>query len=454
MPRVLLLLPTTTYRTQSFVEAAQRLGVDVTIGSEKPNTFANLNPTALLALDFDDLAHASCQVDEFAAKHPIDAVVPVDSQVVAVGAAICELLDLRHNSVESIARAENKHRMRQVFEQAGVPSPEFRLCSLDDDRSVLANGIEYPCVVKPLALSGSQGVIRVDTAEEFIQAVGRLEIILNNEYKNREVSTSSGASHATRTAGAVTETSRQFLAERFVGGPEVALEGMLSRGKLCTLALFDKPDPLNGPFFEETIYVTPSRLSEDVQKTIAQCAGQAVRALSLTEGPIHAELRLGKDGPSVIEVNPRSIGGLCSRALQFGTGMSLEELIIRHALEEDFELPKRQPQATGVMMIPTARAGRFIEVRGLAEAKMVSGIKDVTISAHLGQRLVPLPEGSLYLGFIFARAESPAAVEVALRESHAQLEFVIEPLGEHGLERGGEGNVGDTDAVDHRLHAP
>jgi biotin carboxylase len=271
-------------------------------------------------------------------------------------------------------------------------------------------------------------VIRVDTAEEFIQAVGRLETILNNEYKNHAVSGSSGACNATRMSGAVTETSRQFLAERFVGGPEVALEGMLSRGKLCTLALFDKPDPLNGPFFEETIYVTPSRLSEDVQKTIAQCAGQAAGALSLTDGPVHAELRLGKDGPSVIEVNPRSIGGLCSRALRFGTGMSLEELIIRHALEEDFELPKRQPQATGVMMIPTARAGRFIEVRGLDEAKMVSGIKDVTISAHLGQRLVPLPEGSRYLGFIFARAESPEAVEAALRESHAQLEFVIEPF--------------------------
>ena len=428
MPRVLLLLPTTSYRTEAFVGAAQRLGVDVTIGSEKPSTLTNLNPTALLTLRFDDAAHAARQAAEFSAQYPIDAVVPADGQVVAVGAAICELLGLRHNSVTSIATAENKHRMRQGFEQAGIPSPEYRLCSLDDERGALANGIEYPCVIKPLALSGSQGVIRVDTAEEFIQAVGRLEIILEREH---DMAPAPGTSGDGRSQSQVRspESCRQFLVEQFVGGPEVALEGMLTRGELRMLALFDKPDPLDGPFFEETIYVTPSRLTAKMQEEIAQCAAQATRALGLTEGPVHAELRLGKNGPSVIEVNPRSIGGLCSRVLRFGTGLSLEELIIRHALEEDCETPHRQSQAAGVMMIPTARAGRFIEVRGLDEAKAVSGIEDVTISAHLGQRLVPLPEGSRYLGFIFARADLPQAVEVALRESHAQLEFVIEPTG-------------------------
>jgi biotin carboxylase len=426
MPRVLLLLPTTTYRTEAFVGAAQRLGVDITIGSEKPSTLTNLNPTALLTLRFDDPTHAAHQAAEFSAKHPIDAVVPVDSQVVAVGAAICEWLGLRHNSLASIATAENKHRMRQVFEQAGVPSPEYRLCSLDDERGALANGIEYPCVIKPLALSGSQGVIRVDTTEEFIEAVGRLEKILKREYDAPPASDTSGDGRA-QSQDRSPASSRQFLVEQFVGGREVALEGMLTRGELRVLALFDKPDPLDGPFFEETIYVTPSRRTAQIQADIAQCAAQATRALGLREGPIHAELRLGKDGPSVIEVNARSIGGLCSRVLRFGTGLSLEELIIRHALEDDFELPERQRQATGVMMIPTPHAGRLIEIRGSDEAKAVSGVEDVTISAHLGQRLVPLPEGSRYLGFIFAQADSPEVVEAALRESHAKLEFVIEP---------------------------
>ena len=430
MPRVLLLLPTTTYRTQSFVEAAQRLGVDVTIGSEKPSTLTNLNPTALLTLRFDDPAHASRQAAEFAAKHPIDAVVPVDGQVVAVGAAICELLGLRHNSVESIATAENKHRMRQVFEQAGVPSPEYRLCSLDDERGALANGIEYPCVVKPLALSASQGVIRADNAEEFLRAVGRLETILNNEYSKLSASHAFGDRGAARISGAATEMFRQFLVESFVDGVEVALEGILTRGKLRTLALFDKPDRLDGPFFEETIYVTPSRLPSSIQKLISESVGQAVRALGLTEGPVHAEVRLGEERASVIEVNPRSIGGLCSRVLRFGTGMSLEELIIHHALQEEFDPPERECRPSGVMMIPIPREGSLQEIRGLDEAKAVSGVEDVTISAYLGQHVVPLPEGSRYLGFIFVRADSSEGAEKALRESHAQLEFVIQPLDE------------------------
>lgn len=426
MTRVLLLLPTTTYRTEAFVRAATRLGVDVTVASEQPNTLTRLNPAGLLTLDFKDPQAAAERVVEFSTNHRIDAVVPVDSKVVVVGAAISAALGLRHNSVQSATAAQDKHRMRQRFQQAGVPCPQFTLCSLDEDRATLAGRVEFPCVVKPLSLAASQGVIRADDQGQFIRAVDRLEAILQREYGTHTASDTAGRGELQSQLRSPA-LSRQFLVEQFVGGPEIALEGMLTRGELHMLALFDKPDSLDGPFFEETIYVTPSRLAADMQEEIARCTGQAARALGLTEGPIHAELRLAKDGPSVIEVNARSIGGLCSRVLRFGTGISLEELIIRCALERDFELPNRQSQATGVMMIPTTRTGRFIEVRGIDEAKAVSGIEDVTISAHQGQRLVPLPEGSRYLGFIFAHAGSPETVEAALRESHAQLEFVIEP---------------------------
>ena len=398
MPRVMLLLPTTTYRTEAFVGAASRLGVDVTVASEQPNTLTRLNPAGLLTLDFKDPQEAAQQVVEFSTSHRIDAVVSVDSQVVLVGAAISAALGLRHNSVESVTAAQDKHFMRQRFEQAGVPSPQFTLCSLDEDRAALAGRVDFPCVVKPLSLAASQGVIRADDQGQFIRAVNRLEAILKREHGAPPASEASGDDRAESRVRSPA-SSRQFLVEQFVGGQEVALEGMLTRGVLRVLALFDKPDPLDGPFFEETIYVTPSRLATETQDSVAQRAQQAARALGLTEGPIHAELRLAKDGPSVIEVNARSIGGLCSRTLRFGTGMSLEELIIRHALDEDFELPERQSQAAGVMMIPVPRAGRLIEIRGLDDAKAVSGVEDVTISAHPGQRLVPLPEGSRYLGW-------------------------------------------------------
>ena len=445
MPRVLLLLPTTTYRTHAFMEAAQRLGVEVTAASEEANALARLNPSGLLQLHFADPQRAARQVGEFAEQHPIAAVVPVDDQVTVCAATICEALGLRHNSVESATAARNKHRMRELLGQAGVPQPRYKLCSLDDDIVSIADQIQYPCVVKPLTLSGSRGVIRANTDLEFVQAVVRLDHILRSEFREShssalESSRTRESSDRSLTTSATTlirapvlpAVARQFLVEDFVAGPEVALEGLLTRGTLRVLALFDKPDPLDGPFFEETIYVTPSRLPVSVQEDIARCTSHACRAMGLTEGPVHAELRINGGGSWIIEINPRSIGGLCSRILRFGTGLSLEELIIRHALDGDDAAPPRENQPAGVMMIPTPRAGVLTEVRGLDQAQTVPGIEEVVISAHLGQELVPLPEGSLYLGFIFARAACAEDVEAALRASHGRLEFMIQPSADSG----------------------
>jgi biotin carboxylase len=269
--------------------------------------------------------------------------------------------------------------------------------------------VDFPCVLKPLTLSASRGVIRADDPAEFVAAFDRIRALLARP----EVSvTGDGA--------------RLLLAEEFVPGREVALEGLLTEGRLHTLALFDKPDPLDGPFFEETIYVTPSRLAPEVQDRITKVTAQACAALDLTEGPVHAELRVNDRGPWVIEVAARSIGGLCSRTLRFGTGMTLEELILRHALRWPIASFERERRPAGVMMIPIPRAGRLRAVHGKAEAEAVAGIEEVTITAHLTQELVPLPEGWQYLGFIFARADSAEAVESALRAAHVRLRFDIE----------------------------
>jgi biotin carboxylase len=317
MPRVLLLLPTTTYRTQAFMEAARRLGVEVTVASEEASTLTKLNPSGLLRLHFGDPQRAARQVVQFALKHPIAAVVPVDDQVTVCAATICEALGLRHNSVESANAARNKHRMRERLGQAGVPQPRYKLCSLDDDPVRIADQVQYPCVVKPLTLSGSRGVIRSNTGVEFVRAVARLDHILRSEFRESY----SAAGPGSRPEHSLPAAARQFLVEDFVAGQEVALDGLLTRGELRVLALFDKPDPLDGPFFAETIYVTPSRLAASVQEDIARCTAHACRAIGLTEGPVHAELRINGGGPWIIEINPRSIGGLCSRVLRFGTGL-------------------------------------------------------------------------------------------------------------------------------------
>jgi len=411
MPRILLLLPTKTYRAKDFLEAAHRLNVDVAVASEEASTLEGLNPAGLLTLNFLQPDEAVRWAVQFARQYPIDAVVGVDDDSTEVAATIAAALGLPHNSVESAHAARDKHRMHELLDRAGVPAPRFALFSLADDPVRLARQVEYPCVLKPTFLAASRGVIRANNEAEFIAAFQRIEAILQDP----EVAAKGGSA------------TRRLLVESYVPGVEVALEGLLLRGELRVLALFDKPDPLEGPYFEETIYVTPSRLPTGAQLEIANCTARAAHALGLREGPLHAELRLNDEGPWVIEMAARSIGGLCSRTLRFGTGLSLEDLILRHALGLELESLERERQAAGVMMIPIPRAGVLKEVRGLEEANAVPHVEDITISAHIGQQLVPLPEGSRYLGFIFSRAQTPEQVEAALREAHRRLEFIIEP---------------------------
>jgi biotin carboxylase len=407
--RLLLLLPTRTYRTEDFVEAARTLGVDLVCASEKPSTMEALAPGSLLTLDFADPDGAAASVAEWSTERPLAAVVGVDDVTAAAAAAIADRLGLRASAPAAVAAARDKFQMRQCLAAAGVSVPRFRKISLAENPVLAARGVEFPCVLKPLTLSASRGVIRANTTEQFVVAFKRIAALLA-----RDDVTVTG------------DAARSLLAEAYVPGLEVALEGLLIDGGLHVLALFDKPDPLEGPFFEETIYVTPSRLPETVQRAIHDTTTAACTALGLTQGPIHAELRVNDDGPWVLEVAARSIGGLCSRTLRFGTGMTLEEIILRHALGWSIATLERERPAAGVMMVPIPRAGVLRGVRGVDEAKATRHIEDVVISAHVGQDVVPLPDGWQYLGFIFARADTPTAVEDALRIAHARLQFTID----------------------------
>lgn len=394
------------------MSAAQRLGaeVQVVIASEQPNTLQKRRPDNLLTLDFLHPEEAARAAREFARTRPISAVVGVDDDTAVVAAYIAEALSLPHNSVASALAARNKYLMRQMLHGGGVQIPSFALFPVDGDLKAIARQVSYPCVVKPLFLSASRGVIRANDESEFIGAARRLGAILGQP----EIAARGG------------ELAKQFLVESFIPGQEVALEGLLIKGELHVLALFDKPDRMDGPFFEETIYITPSRLPTEIQAQIAQCADQSAAALGLREGPIHAELRINDQGPWMIEIAARSIGGLCSRALRFGTGARLEEIILRHALGMKIESLDRERQPAGVMMIPIPGAGVLREIRGLDEARSVPGIEDVTITAHVTQKLVPLPEGASYLGFIFARGADTETVEASLRLAAQRLQFVLE----------------------------
>jgi biotin carboxylase len=408
MPRLLLLLPTTTYRADAFLDAARGLNIFVTVGMERVPEGLPFSSGDVLLLDVRHPQAVAQTVVEFAQHHPIDAVIGVDDVTAVTAATVAEALGLPHNSVASVTAARNKHQMRELLSGQGIPVPRHKVFPLDGDPREFAKQVDYPCVVKPLILSASCGVIRANDGEEFSSAFRRVGALLTN-------------------LGLVArdEQARWILAEDFVPGIEVALEGLLTKGELQPLAMFDKPDPLNGPFFEETIYITPSRLSSELQQKVVSCAGRTAQALGLREGPVHGEFRLNENGVWVIELAARAIGGRCSRTLEFTSGMSLEELILRHALRMPLPPLTRQEQAAGVMMLPIPYGGMLREVRGQAEAKSVPGIVELTITAKPGDELVPLPEGTRYLGFLLARGATQEDVERSLRDAHRRLTVVI-----------------------------
>ncbi len=404
--RVILLLKSTTYRAGPFLKAAERLGLEIIKGLDIDPQLAEQWRVSL-PLQFDQPEQAAATIVDFARKTPVRAILAVDDSATVIAALASEQLGLPHNSGEAALAARNKHRMRQLLAAAGVPSPPFRLYDLADDPVQVSGEVNYPCVVKPLLLSGSRGVIRANDPAEFKAAFERVGRML------RQFAPAPGSTN--------------ILVEDFIPGFEVALEGLLDHGRLQVLALFDKPDPLDGPFFEETIYVTPSRLPESTQAAIAACTAQATAALGLRHGPIHAELRVNGTGPWIIEVAGRSIGGLCSQTLRFGPDISLEELILQQAVGLKIDSVQRQAQARGVMMIPIPAAGILKAIKGVEAAEAVPGIDSVEITAQLNQPLTPLPEGESYLGFIFASGEQPVTVEAALREAHRQLRFELAP---------------------------
>lgn len=448
--RLILLASASSYRAADFMDAAQRLGIEVALGMDVPAPLAHTY-NCPLPLDYLDLERSTDAIAKYVGEKPAQAILSADDSATVLAAEASRRLGLRHNSPAAAGAAQDKYLMRQLFAKAGVPSPNFKLYSLSDDPEDIAEElgtlinadetqmnaddlmdqknqrrsasnqrhqrpnpnrpISYPVVLKPRCLSGSRGVIRADSPMDFIAAYARLRPILEK----------TGA--------------EDFLIEEFIPGFEVALEGLLDNGSLKPLALFDKPDPLDGPYFEETIYVTPSRLPAGTRQAIFDCAASAAAALGLRDGPVHAELRLNERGPStslranpwMVELAGRSIGGLCSRTLRFGTDMSLEELILRQIFGMEIEPIRREGRAGGVMMMPIPMAGIFVGCGGLEEAKAVAGIESVEITAKPNYPIYPLPEGESYLGFIFARGTTPEEVEAALREAHRRLRFEIQP---------------------------
>jgi biotin carboxylase len=411
--RVLILAATTAYQVDDLVAAAERLGLEAVLGTDRCHVLAEVWPAGSLALDFRDPRRAAEQVLAAAADRPIDGVVATDEKTALIAAMVATRLRLPHGSIEAARAAGNKARFRAALRAAGLPQPAGEVVPLGTDPAAAAERVGYPVVVKPLHLSASRGVMRADGPDELAARARRLARLLADP----------------EVAAIDPDAAGHMIVERFVPGPELAFEGLLAGGRLHTLALFDKPDPLDGPFFAETIYVTPSRMSAAEQDRAADAVARAARAIGLDEGPVHAELRAPAGQPPVVlELAARSIGGLCGRVLRFGAGIALEEVVIAHAVGMDpGQLVRSGEAAGGVMMLPVPEAGVLVEVGGADEARAVPGVRDLVVTARPGDNLVPLPEGHSYAGFLFAGGESADDVVTALRAGAARLRFTIRP---------------------------
>jgi biotin carboxylase len=399
MPRALLILPTAGYRTEDFLAAASALDVEVVVATDRRQTIGDA-----IRIDLRRPERAADAIVELARERPLDAVVAADDGGVVAASIAATRLGLPSNPPDAASRARNKLALRQALAAGGVSQPRF--AELPPGGDVAAVG--FPAVLKPAGLAMGRGVIRADDAEGARESERRIRKIV---------------------AAAGDDPAAPLLLEEYVPGVEVAVEALLREGRMETLAVFDKPDPLEGPYFEETIYVTPSRLPEDAHAAVERLVASAAAAVGLREGPVHAEVRLDGSRLWAIELAARSIGGLCGRTLRFGLGVRLEELILRHALGLPLEgRLRREEAAAGVMMLPIPGAGTLRRVSGQDEARAVPGISDLRITIPVGGRTVPLPEGDRYLGFMFARAAGPDEVEAALRAAHARLDVAIDPV--------------------------
>jgi biotin carboxylase len=400
--RLLLVAATTGYQTRSFAAAARRLGLELTLATDRCHVLDDPWHDRAVPVRFHSIPWSISQIRK---SGQYGGVLAVGDRPALVAAHAAQELGIPFHRPEAVRSSRDKFLMRRKLRAEGLPVPAFLRLPVTADRRKAAAGVPYPCVLKPLTLSASQGVIRADSPGEFVSAFTRITSLLQKPEMR-----------------VARDPSMGFIqVEEYIPGIEFAVEAVATGGRVRVLAVFDKPDPLCGPYFEESIYVTPSR-SRAVD-SVVQAFEYGVQALGLTDGPLHGEVRWNERGPWILEIAPRPIGGLCANVLRFEDGSSLESLLVRNAIGEDTGQLRVRPGAAGVMMIPVPQAGIFAGVDGLAQAASLPGIESIDITAKEGQLLLPWPEGSSYLGFIFSTAGDPRAAERLLREAHALLRF-------------------------------
>ena len=409
-PRVLILLARTTYRARSFVEASRKLGLEISVGSNHRQSLSDFVPGSSLFLDSGNIQVSVEEIVNFHSEFPLHSIVAAEDEFCVLAATAAEIIGLLQHSRDGVLAVRNKRAMREKLAETKGGAFWFEGFDLEEDVQSIVTRVPFPCVVKPVSLSGSRGVTRCNTQEEFLIAWDRLKRLLgsNNLSQDAEL------------------FSTEILVETYLGGREVAVEGIMVQGSMTLVGILDKPDLMDGPFFEETILITPSSLTLGLQERLVAKTEEIATSLGLLNGPVHAEFRIEKEAINLLEIAPRSIGGYCSKIFKFHPEATLEELILRQSLGMKISHFEKENKSEGVFMLPVPKAGILKNVSRIEEALQVDGIEDIEITIPVGRRVVPLPEGNQYLGFMFAKGKDPSSVESSLREAFSILELEIQ----------------------------
>ncbi|MFB0901004.1 MAG: ATP-grasp domain-containing protein [Dehalococcoidia bacterium] len=406
MKRILLLLPGNTYRANDFIVAALKIKINIVIGTDQTQALSQKLPDRYLMLDFHKLKLSTTKIYNFSIQKKIDKILAVDDQGVLLASLASKKLNINHSSFESVSATKNKYILNILLFRNNLIDSNFFLINNNKNQK---NKIKYPSVIKPLGLSSSRGVIRVNNKIEFIKNKNFLFNLLQNELKNE-------CNNAFE--------KENILIQNYMPGKEYAVEGIVEQKRFKLLAVFQKPKPLTGPYFEETIYLSMPLCTSHFINQIIQTSQKTIEAIGINEGPVHIEYRVNKTGIYPIDVGARSIGGLCARIIQFENNITLEEIILNNALGNKFSAKNKQT-LTAVMMIPTIHEGTIESISGIDEAKKIKNITDIQITVHKNQKIQKLPKANIYIGFIFAEGKSKKGIIKSLQKANAQIKITL-----------------------------
>ena len=381
MKKLLLVIPENSYKSNDFVVAAEKLGIDFLIITDSEQVSSKFSDTVIIN-KFD----AELNKNNLKKLKDVTHVLPVDHSALKFSGYLVDLLEVKGNKLESINLSMNKYESRKIFNSLLDIKVNNEIIKNIDDVNTFINK-NGTSVLKPIYGTASKSVLKINNVEKNKE---QIEKLMQDCFD------------------------QDLVIEEYIDGKEYALEGTIINSELKKIVIFDKPVEYKHPYFEESIYITPSELSSEAEKRVVSIVDKACKKIGLEDGPVHVEFKINENQIFIIEINPRMIGGLCSRCLSFGLfKVSLEEIILHAFMNNELKNIELLNNYVGVLMIPTPKSGKFISINK-EELEKIPNISNVEITVPEGSDLLEPPYGDKYLGFAFSQGIDKKTVNESL----------------------------------------